>query len=341
MNNTILFVTHKKSQCWVYEFWKNISDELKKSSKYNFIKVECWSLSDLHYSINKYNPNAIIYNYIPSVMPWLTSRVIPFILHKNNIYNIKIPRIWIIHEVTQDIVNNASKKKKRFFWKYLLEENPINQLFDYYIAPDPTIVAKNKNIFITGRLIPEYNNTYTIPNITTIWSFWFWTPNKWFEEIVKHVQNEFDEAIINFNIPFSDFWDKSWENAKKIKENCFNILTKKNIKLNITHNFFNKTDMLDFLAKNTINIFLYQNPVSESRWISSVIENALAVKRPICISWSSMFRHVQDISPSISINNNSIKNIINNWFSPLMEKYNKWSWKNIISEYEKIIDSIN
>lgn len=338
LKKTILFITHKESQCGIYEFWKNIAEILKTSTKYTFIKVECWSMKDLFDSIKQYNPSAIIYNYHPAVMPWLTNTHLPHILYENNIFQINIPQIWIIHEVTQKVINHASNKKKQYI--LLLQRQFINKLFDYYIAPDPTLILNNTNVFKTGRLIPEYHNIYPTPDIPTIGSFWFGTWNKWFEEIVKHVQEEFDEAIIRFNIPFAQFWDPLWENAKTIAENCKSLIKKEKIKLTITHDFFKKQEMLDFLAKNTINIFLYQNPKWESRWISSVIENALAVQRPICISKSSMFRHIADTKPSICIEDNSIKNIIKNWFLPL-EKYHKvWGWKGLTYEYEKIIDSI-
>jgi hypothetical protein len=157
---------------------------------------------------------------------------------------------------------------------------------------------------------------------------------------VKHVQEEFDEAIIRFNIPFAQFWDPLWKNARAIATNCISLLKKEKIKLIITHDFLKKREMLDFLAKNTINIFLYQNPKWESRWISSVIENALAVQRPICISKSSMFRHITNTKPSICIEDNSIKNIIKNWFLPLEKYHEAWGWEGLAYEYEKIIDSI-
>lgn len=337
--NNILFVSHLKSQCGIYEFWFNISESLKKSKKYDFIFVECWSMNDLLKAIKIYNPQAIIYNYHPSVMPWLSKKIIPYFLYKNNLPKIGIPQIWIIHEVTQNLVNNIETKKKKYFGR-LLSSQSINTLFDYYIAPDPTIKNKNDNIFVTWRLIPDYKNLFTPPIIPTIWSFWFATWNKWFEKIVEKVQEEFDEAIIRLNIPFASFWDKSWENAKIISKNCKSLIQKKWIQLYITHDFFSKKEMLDFLAQNTINMFLYTNSWEEQRWISSVIENALAVQRPICISHSSMFRHIWGADPSICINNNSIKNIINNWFSPLEQYYNAWSAQKIIFEYENIISSI-
>ena len=42
----ILFISHKKKQCGVYEFGKNIIDVLKKSKKYEFVACECSSLDE-------------------------------------------------------------------------------------------------------------------------------------------------------------------------------------------------------------------------------------------------------------------------------------------------------
>ncbi|MFA6091269.1 MAG: hypothetical protein WC774_05870, partial [Candidatus Gracilibacteria bacterium] len=77
VKKTILFITHKESQCGIYEFGKNIAEILKTSTKYTFIKVECGSMEDLFDNIKQYNPSAIIYNYHPAVMPWLTNTHLP------------------------------------------------------------------------------------------------------------------------------------------------------------------------------------------------------------------------------------------------------------------------
>ena len=336
MLKTVLFVTHKKTQCWVYEFWNDIVRVLESSKKYSFVHVECWSIGELQSAIGKHNPIAIIYNYHPWTMQWMTNSSLR-VMHKSMIADIDIPQIGIIHEVTQKTVDTSSKTRKK--WILWLKRHLINNLFDYYIAPDPTITIESNNVFKTWRLIPDYENTFPVPPVTTIGSFGFATWNKGFD--VKYVQEEFNEAIIRFNIPFAHFWDASWENARLISEECKRIIYKPGIKLEITHNFFSSKDMLDFLAKNTINVFLYKKIEWESRWISSVIEKAMAVKRPICISGSTMFRHIADITPSLQIENATIKNIIKNRFDPLLPRYMAWQPSNIIGEYEKIIERVS
>ena len=72
---TVLFVSHFKSQCGVFEFGKNIFQTISQSNKYNFIWLECDSLLRLKNAINENNPSIIIYNYHPATMPWLSNKI--------------------------------------------------------------------------------------------------------------------------------------------------------------------------------------------------------------------------------------------------------------------------
>jgi len=76
------------------------------------------------------------------------------------------------------------------------------------------------------------------------------------------------------------------------------LVSKDGVKLVTSHEFLEKEQLLDFLAQNTLNAFFYDR--CEGRGISSAIENALAVHRPIAITRSNMFRHVLSENPSIT-----------------------------------------
>jgi len=335
LNKKILFVSHRKTQCGVYEFGKNIINVLKNSKQYEFIKIECSSLKSLHKAIEKNKPNAIIYNYHPLTMPWITTKILSK-LYKNNISSIKIPQIGIIHEITQNISDTATTYKN----KYLFDNDYklINSLFDFYIAPDPTLLLKNHSVYKTGRLVSSYQNNFLPPLIPTVGSFGFAMPRKNFEKIVQLVQREFDEAIIKFNIPVADFIDKNSANTENIEEKCKKLITKPKIKLIITHDFLNTENILNFLAQNTLNVFLYENDTESG--ISSAIDMAISAKRPIAISKSSMFRHIFNTSPSICIENCDLKTIIKNGFVPLQKYYNEWNANNLLWDYERILNSI-
>lgn len=331
----ILFVSHKKARCGVYEFGKSITDVLEHSRRYQFVRVECSSLAELQAAIAGNRPAAIIYNYYPTVLPWLATRIVPR-LYRNNIAAIQIPQIGIIHEITQHVADTAINYKKKYL--PFASRNLINLLFDYYIAADPTLLLFNPFVYKTGRLVPSYAKTFKPPSETIIGSIGFATPGKGFEKIVRLVQQEFNEAIIRFNIPSADFGDKEGSNARAVTEICRAQINKPGIQLLITHDFLDKEDMLDFLAQNTINVFLYENGCN--RGLSSAIDNAMAVRRPIAVSDDGMFRHLFDVEPSVCVTRNSLKTIIRNGFNPLLAHYNEWNSRNLLWEYERILDSI-
>ncbi|MBL0069734.1 MAG: hypothetical protein IPP39_15000 [Chitinophagaceae bacterium] len=139
-NRIVLFVTHTPRQCGVYEFGKNVFNGISTSQKYNFIKAECDSLDELNVAIKKHNPAAIIYNYHPSVLPWLCAKISKGI-YRNNLVDIKAVQIGIIHEITQQVADTATSYGNKFILGP--SQKKLNSLFDFYIAADPTLLLKN------------------------------------------------------------------------------------------------------------------------------------------------------------------------------------------------------
>lgn len=307
----ILFINHKKTQCGVYEFGRNLGLALKKSSL-NFIYVEVSSIDEVRNAVQKESPDLIIYNYHPSTMDWLKGA---------ETKEIKIPQIGIIHEVTQQVAAQAD-----------------NRLFNFHIAHDPTLLLKNPLVFKAGRLIPRYESNFETPEIPVIGSFGF-AGKKGQKKIVELVQQQFDKAVVRINIPFATFGDTDGERAKAIAEECRQTLTNPNIKLEITHDFLEEPQLLDFLAQNTINLFLYEQ-TTEQRGISAATDIAMAVKRPIGITRQTMFRHIVGAIPSICVEDISIKEIIKNGLEPLRPFYNEWSEEIICWDYERIAKDV-
>lgn len=334
MNKSILFVTHKPRQCGVYEFGKKIFNAVSTSIKYNFIKAECESLSELLDGVTKNNPAAIIYNYHPSVMPWLSTKISKG-LYRNNVSDTNGLQFGIIHEITQEVADTATAYRNKIVTGP--SEKRLNSLFDFYIAPDPTLLLKNPYVFKTGRLVPAYNKFLPPPLITTIGSFGFGTPNKGFDKLVQRVQQEFDNAVIRLNIPAASYGDASGSNAKKIADACWKIITKPGIRLEITHDFLDDEQLLDFLARNSLNVFMYED--KHGRGISSTVDNALAVKRPVAVSRCPMFRHILAARPSVCTEDSPLQTILSNGFESLAEISKDWNAENTRWEYERILDA--
>ena len=154
----LLYVNHKKQQCGVYEFGKEISNLLASSNKYIFHYSECDSLDEFKEVYKSFHPDIIIYNYYPDTMKWVNPVGIFAVPIKFQFKD--AIHVGIFHEVHQQAADEAN-----------------SNIFDFHIAPDPTLLLKNPIVYKTGRLLPqkaEYiENNEKIP---VIGSFGFATP---------------------------------------------------------------------------------------------------------------------------------------------------------------------
>ncbi|WP_315824119.1 hypothetical protein [Paraflavitalea speifideaquila] len=155
---------------------------------------------------------------------------------------------------------------------------------------------------------------------------------------MKAVQQDYDTAIIRFNIPSADFGDKEGSNARKIADECRRLIHKPGIELKITHDFFFPQPINGFLGHNTVNVFLYQD--KEGRGLSSTIDYALGVDRPLVVSDSVMFRHLHNVEPSIVYGRNTIRQIVENGVGPLGKLKEEWNASNLVWEYERIVAAV-
>jgi SAM-dependent methyltransferase len=304
----ILYVSHCEKACGVFQFGERIGQCLQKSSEFDFRLVNCNGEGDLKDVVKALSPDAVFYNYHPWTMPWV---------HVGLTESFGVPQVGTIHEVTQSVADRAD-----------------NSLFHYHIAPDPTLALKNPIVFKTGRLVLPIRNTYPFPSRTTIGSFGFGTNGKGVEALVATVQNTFKEATIRLHIPYARYGDADGASARRIVERCKALVYKPGITLEFSHDFLDEAKLLDFLARNSLNAFLYDR--CDDRGISSVIDYALAVQRPIAVRRTSMFRHIWDAVPSICVEEQSMEGIISQGAGPLERFAREWSESNLIWDYERI-----
>jgi len=270
----ILFLNHKKSRCGIYSYGNRLWNIWKKSSENLFTYQEISSLDEYNNIILDYD--IIIYNYHCMTMPWLTSYNI----------NTNIKSIGIWHEGPINI--------------------PFNRVIDLSSGiPRPIFENIPDSIENTNQEIINFLN-YSNDGVPIIGSFGFGFDSKGFDKIITNVCQTFDRAIIKLVITISEFGDIDGSIVKQINQTCYNLLTNPNIELKIINDYLSDNDILYFLNKNSINVFLYKE--ENNRGISSVIDFALSVNKPICISNSYMFRHIY--SNNISINNKTIKECI-------------------------------
>lgn len=311
----VLIVNHTEPACGVYQFGRNLFEALRDSDgKYAFAIADCADEAAVRASIDRENPVAVIYNWHPATHPFIDKA---FTLRMGSP---KIPAIGFYHEITADAAEAVEDDR-----------------FDCWICGDPSLDSSNPFIFKSGRPLPVYQNTQPLPAVTTIGTFGFGFPNKGFARLAAMVQEQFDEAVIRMHIPFSAFFDPDGREARARIDEARALIRKPGIRIEASHELLSKQGLLDFLAGNSLNAFLYDDM---PRGIASTIDYALAVDRPIAISKSYMFRHVWNATPSILVEERTLPQILAAGTAPLQPFRQAWAGKALVREYSEIVDRV-
>lgn len=306
----IFIINHSVENCGVYQYGKRFGSIATKSKNHNFMYYEMNSQNDLELEYATHRPEAIIYNYLSGTMPW----------------------------VTEDLVQRYRELGVK---QYLIVHNVgYATFFDAYLHQHPYYDKIDESNFALCRPLFDYSPSKTIEKDDTlhIGSFGFGFRVKYFDQICRVVNEQlsYRKVQINLHLTTSHFCPNA-NDIQSIKQDCLNSITSNNIKLNMTHDFLTDQQMLDFLYRNDLNIFFYQN-YGGYNGISSTVDYALSVKKPLAICRSNMFAHIWDVQPSICVETNSLLNIINNGFTPLEEKYNSWTNEKFIHTLETIME---
>jgi nucleoside-diphosphate-sugar epimerase len=294
-----------------------------QSDKYNFVTAYIDSNNELENFIITNKPSIIIYNYHSITTPYLNN---PYLRHKYN----QIIHVMIHYDLLQADINHFNHNSNKFCgFKHIITDN------DKLVVPN-----NNKNFFIVTRSVPYSNNitkyTPRSDKIPIIGFQGFGFPHKGIHRIAQQIQNEFDEAIFRLHIPFSYFGDPNGAQANQRLRELQSIIKKPGIKIEASHDFLSDEEIVQWLNKNTINCYFYD--YLENSGIASSPDYAIAAMRPIAVNNSRMLVNLHNLTPSIQIEENSLKKIIENGITPLMGIHEKYKHKNIIKDYENICD---
>lgn len=312
----ILFLNHKIKECGVYQYGYRIFNILNKSKTNIYIYKELDNFDEYMNYINSIGPCAIIYNFHDTTMNWL---------NRSNIQK-KVKNIGISHESDTSLFD------------IILSINPDDTEIDtIYNIPRPiyeNIHDLTKNYKINNKKIQDFISYNEGKDIPIFGSFGFGFDFKGFDKIIKIINNNYEKAVIKLLITLPHFDPNKDYNINMINNKCNSINKNSNIKLLILNEFMTNEEILLFLSSNDANIFLYDK--LNERSISSTIDYALSVNKPLIISDSHMFRHIY--SDSICVYNTNIKDCINNSIKIVQDYINKYSNQNLIDKVDKIIN---
>ena len=309
---TILFISRKAERCGVADYGRRVDAVLKKSKLFNTVWIEIETSEEFTNAFELYNPDLVLYNYYPVILPFITDS---FLADKRH-----VPHVALYHEVGLAFTPNAVIDVDSTL--------PDNLESMHFSVPRPLF-----DKFATDE-------TPTCNDIITIGTFGFGFRDKNFPKLAQLVCNQFDTAKIRINTPFATFGDVDGSSARAEIEKMRHIIQNsgKNIILEENHDFLEHDDLLDFLRGNDINIFMYE-PFND-RSLSGSIDYALSARRPIGISRSWMFRHINWVKPSIFVDELPIMTIIQNGITPLNPIYEIHSNTQLLNKYEYILTTI-
>ena len=308
----IFLVNHKVTNCGVYQYGKRVASILSKSKNLIVHYLEMDNREEFQKEIDEHKPQVIVYNHLTGTMPWVDDEYV------NQLRQLGIKQGTIVHNVA------------------------YSTFFDFYLHQDPNYKPNENNYRLLRHLFQYTNKTNLNPNKLKIGSFGFGFASKQYESLCACIRDNFHRTTfpveLRLHLTHSHFCENS-RDIETIKFVSNRILNNPNITLNITTNFISDDELLEFLAGNDLNIFFYQKYPSYNG-ISSSIDYALSVKRPIAICRSNMFSHIWNTTPSICAEDSSLKEIINNGFGPLEHYYNQWSHSNFIKVFEDNIQNV-
>jgi len=300
--NTVLILNHRIRACGVQSFGRRVYDLAVMSKEVRYLYAEIDRPNEYIAVVQEYKPDFILYNWHRGTMPWLSEDLVG--LFKG------IKHYYIYHEE----FTRVNYDKYLFFG-------------DYDFGGGAKFGDKKALI---PRPLLNYAGGYVENKVLTVGSFGFGFWQKGYHKLTKLINESFDKAVLNFHMPYSHFGDPLHEQGDAVEAACVEANTNPGIVLNITHDFRDDNGIMEFLAGNDINVFMYEE---NGEGISSVVDYALSVKRPIAVSGSRMFRHI--VNDSILLPDNSIGDVLSRGTSPLDMLRDRWSTDKFVAKLDE------
>jgi hypothetical protein len=306
----ILFVNSDKEADGLTDYGRRFNHVIQQSVKHKIKYLELSHAENIEIVASYFKPNVIVYNYhkmtFPSLSP-ITNKWIG-----------KYKQVLIYHEFGNDCYSDA-----------IIHVDSTQQ--------DDV----DKQFFSVPRPLYDTNFEFRKNDIPHFGSYGFGGHHKNFDLAVSLIVEQFEEAVINFNIPRCHF-DYDINIRRSIIENCKQIVNNsgKNITINISENFLDYDNLIKFLNKNDCIIFMHADREISDLTLSASTDYALMAKKPIAISKSNMFRHFENVDPSVYAVDRPLIDIINSGIEPLQTMYEAHGTKAFLEKFEWIIDNL-
>ena len=290
----ILFVNPPITQCGVHQYGKRLFDALDQYGRNAYRLVGPSVPSDLQVAEACYHPDLFIFNWHPGInlCDWYHT------------YGRARNAVAIYHD--GDLDETA--------WRGVLFSDPTKQ--------------NQGKWYSIGRPLPDWSasgeyrvfNRNSRPIIGINGFVGAWAPLG-----VIVVMQQCAEALIRLHLPYAVYGDGDGGQARHAAAECKRIAARKpGIVFEVSHDFMSPTELSLWLSQNDLNLYVRNLP-PHWRGVSSVLDYALAARRPIAVNSNVAFRHVHGLNPSIQIEHLPLRTIMENGIAPLEPLLDAWS----------------
>ena len=137
--------------------------------------------------------------------------------------------------------------------------------------------------------------------IPVIGSFGFGTPGKGFELLIDAVNREFDNAVVNINVPdgtYAEFNNIHQQYYPDYVEAMCRRIAKPGIEVRFTHDFMSPDELVKWCGNNDLNCFMYTR---RQPGLSATTDQAIISGRPLLTLSNDTFRHILGYIPAYPI----------------------------------------
>lgn len=299
----VLFVNPQEPRCGVFQYGTRLFDILARSRFFQCHYYEPKDEADLRRFATLVNPEICIYNWIDGIGGFLVNAPFGFCRHNVTVFHDG----WIDPARWGAILFSDPTMQARAQW------HPIGR-------PLPIYQAENEQ--------PEHNPRWIgINGFLGAWAILG----------ARKVLEEYKEAKIRLHLPAARYGDDTGHRARET-DHAIRMMAVNHpgIEVETEFEFMGAYPLLHWLAENDLNLYMRDLP-DGWRGVSSVLDLALAVHRPIAVNRCVAFRHVHGVSPSICVEYNSLETIIRNGIAPLKNLYRIWDLDVVCKDVERVL----
>ena len=257
----ILVLNNPAKKCGISQLGIRSYDLIKAASPHNVSYLATDNVEVFKNYIEENKIDALVANYFISTMSWSDEFV----------RNLEIPKVCIFHDAVSTLKH-------------------CSEVYDAVVFVKPNFRERD-NIVAGVRPIRRFEDkNYSTEEFTIGTHGLCVSPWKRYHEILTVCAKEYPKAKYKFNLVPAELGDINGEITRSTAEYCMKIASLFKLNLEITHHFFEaESDLIDWLAKNDLNIYLSIG--NNDNGPAASADLGISAQKPIVVNRDKMYEH--------------------------------------------------